>query len=338
MTGTDPEDDGKAPDDADATWRTQPPSVLYITGSGRSGSTLLERMIGGVDGFVNVGELVDLFRWVGPQDERCGCGEPFSGCPFWTQVGDRAFGGWSRELFTRMARLQRKVARRRRVPQLLLRPHGRTMATDLAEYQDHYRRLYAAISEASGAGVVVDASKWPAQALAMARSQQVDVRLLHLVRDVRGVAFSWAKSGVARPHAVTGRTTMAALPVARTAARWSACQVEAEVVGHVASSYHRMRYEDLVAAPSAAVLTALESLGLAQEPRSLAHLDSNTATLGVSHGIGGNPSRFRTGVQALRLDEEWRRAMSPRDRRTATALGLPVLARYDYLGGPPAHG
>lgn len=307
------------------------PQVLYITGSGRSGSTLLERVLGGAEGFANVGELIELFRWVAPQDEKCGCGEPFSRCEFWTEVGRRAFGGWSSELVSRMAGLQRNVARQRKLPQLLARPHGRAMASDLAEYQDHYARLFGAVREVSGARVVVDASKWPAQGLALARSSAIDVRLLHLVRDVRGVAFSWAKSGVARPHTVGGRPTMAVHPVASTAARWTAFQTEAEVIGRVAPHYHRMRYEDLVAAPAAAVLQALGRLGLPDEPTLLPHVDGSTATLGPSHGIGGNPSRFRNGPQELRLDEEWLRAMTPRDRRIVTAVGMPVLARYGYL-------
>ncbi len=309
---------------------TDRPQVLYITGSGRSGSTLLERVLGGADGFTNVGELIELFRWVTPEDEKCGCGEPFLGCPFWTEVGRRAFGGWNSELISRMTKLQRQVARQRKLPQLLARPHG-AMSADLTEYQEHYRRLYGAIRDVSGARVIVDASKWPAQGLALARSAELDVRLLHLVRDVRGVAFSWAKSGVARPHNVSEPTTMAVHPVRRTAARWSACQMEADVVARVVSHYHRMRYEDLVAAPAKAVMDAFDHLGFDDDPSGLAHLDGSTVTLGPSHGIGGNPSRFRHGPQELRLDEEWRRAMSQRDRWTATAVGMPALARYGYL-------
>ena len=51
------------------------PVVIYIAGSGRSGSTMLERALGEMPGFVNVGELIDLFRHVARQGERCGCGE-----------------------------------------------------------------------------------------------------------------------------------------------------------------------------------------------------------------------------------------------------------------------
>ena len=73
---------------------TAQPRVLYLGGFGRSGSTLLERILGQIPGWTNVGELVDLPRSVFVHQENCGCGEPFLTCPMWSQVGERAFGGW----------------------------------------------------------------------------------------------------------------------------------------------------------------------------------------------------------------------------------------------------
>src|SRR5215470_15851498 len=69
------------------------PTVVYIAGFGRSGSTLLERALGELPGYVNVGELIDLFRRTGPDGERCGCGEAFTDCAFWTDIGKHAFDG-----------------------------------------------------------------------------------------------------------------------------------------------------------------------------------------------------------------------------------------------------
>lgn len=314
------------------------PVVIYVVGSGRSGSTLLERVVGGVDGMTNVGELIDLFRWVAPQDERCGCGQAFSTCEFWTAVGARAYGGWTDGLCARMTDLQDRVARQRRLPQVLLSRRSTALAAGLGEYHDAYRELYDAILDVSGGDVIVDASKRPVQALAIARGGDIDVRLLHLVRDVRGVAFSWAKSDVERPHATGGRTTMAVQATASTAARWSACQVQAEVVGRLTTSYHRVRYEDLVSAPTRTTTAALAGLGLPRDPWSLDHLAGGVATLAASHGLSGNPSRFRTGPQELRLDEEWRRSMTRRDRRTATVVGGALLARYGYRAGGSSPG
>ena len=94
-------------------------TVVYLGGFGRSGSTLVERMLGAAQGWVNVGELVDLARSVARADELCGCGARFSTCPVWTQVGEVAFGGWTEEVLDRLAWLQRAAARQRHLPGLL---------------------------------------------------------------------------------------------------------------------------------------------------------------------------------------------------------------------------
>ena len=98
------------------------PTVIYIAGSGRSGSTLLERVLGGMPGAVNVGELIDLFRRTAPLGERCGCGLAFPDCPFWSKVGERAFGGWDASQMAGLERLRNRVARQRYLPRLLAMP------------------------------------------------------------------------------------------------------------------------------------------------------------------------------------------------------------------------
>ncbi|MCZ7671658.1 MAG: sulfotransferase [Chloroflexi bacterium] len=59
--------------------------VLFIAGAGRSGSTLLERMLGQTADLSPIGEL----RHLGRQDfelDLCGCGQRFQECPFWAAV------------------------------------------------------------------------------------------------------------------------------------------------------------------------------------------------------------------------------------------------------------
>ncbi len=53
--------------------------------------------------------------------------------------------------------------------------------------------MYEAVRHVSGANVIVDSTKDAAYAHAMRRMAGVDLRVLHLVRDSRGVAWSWAK-------------------------------------------------------------------------------------------------------------------------------------------------
>ena len=307
---------------------TSSPVVVYLAGSGRSGSTLLERALGQQPRFVNVGELIDLFSRVAPRDELCGCGEPFSDCGFWTAVGEQTHGGWTPGQLAATRRLQSQVARQRHLPRLLApRLAGQEFAAALARYGASYAGLYQAIAARAGADCVVDASKWPAQALALFRAG-LDVRVIHLVRDSRGVAYSLGRQHVARPHAVHEADEMWHVPPASAAARWLACQSEADLLRGCGMRVTRMRYEDFVARPRAVAEAALRALGLPPAPGGLAHLGDGQLSLGRTHGLSGNPSRFTDGQVLLRPDEAWRTGMSRRDRAVVTAISLPQLARH----------
>ncbi|MGN6302711.1 MAG: sulfotransferase, partial [Angustibacter sp.] len=205
------------------------PTVVFIAGSGRSGTTLLERVVGAVPGFAAVGELLDLPRRVAPLDEMCGCGKPFSQCAIWQAVGQRAFGGWSEQNLRELHELQARVARQRHLPRLLVSRQGTAFDRDVREYAARYLRIVTAVAQESSARVVVDASKWPALALALHRGG-VDVRVLHLVRDVRGVAHSLSRNDIERPHTTGEADVMFSQTPAAGAARWLATQTEMDLV------------------------------------------------------------------------------------------------------------
>jgi hypothetical protein len=312
--------------------RIGPSTVVYIAGSGRSGSTLLERIVGALPGYVNVGELIDTFRRVMKFDELCGCGTAFSSCDFWVRVGQRAFGGWDLSFVEEVSQLQRDVARQRHLP-FLVGPHRGSdrFQERLQRYAEVYGKLYGAILAESGARVVVDASKGTAQALAVSHGTGVDLRLVHLVRDARGVAFSWAKAGVNRPQGVTAGTTMARHQPQLTAARWIRVQAEITASRRFLSSSTMVRYEDLVSDPSVEIRKMMSALGLPIDHEALQHVDGRAVDLPLSHGLSGNPSRFKSGRQELRLDEQWRRDMARWDKLSTTTIAAGSLTRYRYL-------
>ncbi len=298
------------------------PTVIYIAGSGRSGSTLLERTLGEIPGFVNVGELIDVFRQVIADDEMCGCGQPFLECPFWTAVGKRAYGGWAEDGARDHARLQQQLVRQRRIPQHLLPRPRVSQRSPIGLYGEWSRALYAAIAEESGAGLVVDASKWPSQALALSRAG-IDVRVIYLVRDPRGVAYSHAKSNVERPHSHSHQTTMWHIGPKRAALNWRLIDAEIKALGVARTPISRVRYEDFVKYPAREVSRALEELGLSQSEAGVQHIHGGAIMLGSSHGVSGNPSRFRAGEIRVRADEEWRSKMPWRDRIAVSAITFP---------------
>ena len=304
--------------------------VLYIVGVGRSGSTLLERVLGAMPGSVNTGELNAIFSRVASGDQRCGCGEPFAECPFWTRVGEDAFGGWP-AVTRRMSQLQPRVIRQRFVPGLLTGLAGATYRRELAEYLDVHSRLYRAIAAVSGDEVIVDASKSAAQLFALRQIDGLDLRVLNLVRDSRGVANSWSKVGIVKPQSTDG-STMGTYPPGRLAVLWAALQLESALLVAATEHSSRVRYEDLVARPRPTLERALRELGLVPADGALAHVGERSVVLEPSHGVAGSRTRFAAGRIELRLDDAWRSTLPARARRIVTALTLPQLMGYGYVG------
>lgn len=305
------------------------PRIAFLGGFGRSGSTLLERMLAEVPGVTAIGESVHLWERGLRDDERCGCGEPFSRCPHWQAVGQVAFGGWDTLDVDQVLALKSAVDRTRYVPRLAAPAASAKQAQAVDEYCDLYRRLYRGVAEVTGDAVLVDASKHASLAFALRRAADLDLRVLHMVRDSRGVAYSWSKK-VRRTEITDGEVYMPRYSPAQAAVLWTANNTLFDLLGRLGTAVHRFRYEDLIAQPATVLGEVLAYLGLPADDETLAFLRSDSAELGASHTIGGNPMRFSTGRLTLRADEAWRREMPPRARLGVSALTAWPLASYGY--------
>ena len=307
--------------------------VLYVGGLGRSGSTLIERLIGQLPGVCPVGELVHLWERGITEGERCGCGQPFRQCPFWQQVGQAAFGGWDEIDLGRIAALRGQLDRNRFIPALAGRKPRPGLRPDLDEYTSYYARLYAAIAEVSGCELVIDSSKHPSLAHCLRWQPDVDLRVLHVIRDSRAVAYSWSRQ-VRRPDS-DGESYMTRYSPAVAAGQWNIQNSAFHLLARLGTPTMRLKYEDVVADPREALHRLASFAGLpAQASYPFLSTDgiSSWAELGGAHTVSGNPMRFATGKIPIRGDERWRSAMAKADKRAVTALTLPLLAGYGYMG------
>ncbi|MEU7989305.1 sulfotransferase [Streptosporangium canum] len=310
-----------------------PARVVFVGGLGRSGTTLLERLLGEVPGVVPLGEVVHLWARGVLADEACGCREPFGSCPFWRKVGERAFGGWSEGLAHRVLALRHRVDRTRRIPVLAqFLTEGRpgdggwpsSGMAELSEYAAAHRRLYDAAGEVAGCPIVIDSSKHASLAFCLAAAG-VDVHVVHVVRDPRAVAHSWHRR-VARPE--DGRPMTRWSP-ARTSLHWLAQNLSLELLARRGVSVTRIRYEDLLGAPADTLRRLVARIGL--RPR-LDFLADGGAELSMAHTASGNPMRFTVGRIGLTPDEGWRTAASGRHQRLVAALTWPLMHKYGYRG------
>jgi hypothetical protein len=307
--------------------------VVFVGGFGRSGSTLLERVLGELPGVCALGEVMQLWARL-RRDDRCSCGAGLSGCDFWRGVGDKAFGGWHRLDIDRVLALQQAVERLRHLPAMAAPRLSSRRQALVTEYADCYHRVYEAAASMTGAPVIVDSSKRPALAYCLRHVPGPELRIVQLVRDPRGVAYSWTKQ-VAQP-AGDGAAMMPRYHPATSACYWSAFNAAFGLLrlpvagGRRPVPIHLLRYEDLLADPRWVVGDLAAFAGVAVRTADLSYLDDAQVELGLSHTVAGNPIRFRTGRIDLRRDDTWRTALPVRHRRLVTAICAPLLSRYGY--------
>ncbi len=301
--------------------------VLYIAGLGRSGTTLLGNILGQVDGFVSVGEIRLIWDHGLVMNKICGCGALFEECEMWQPVFSEAFGGMSKVDARKMIHLRETWARTKHIPLMLTSPGRRLIGQRLPEYLDALEKLYRAIQTVTGSRVIVDTSKFPSYGFVLGMAPSVDLRVVHLVRDPRAVAYSWMRKKL-QPDPETPEYTPQESPTG-TSLRWAARNLGTEALWRRSKErYLMLRYEDFVAEPRRVIERALEVVDEGTAP--LPHVGEHEVKLGANHNIWGNPNRFQTGLVRLRPDDEWVSRMRPEDRRLITALTFPLFTRYGY--------
>ena len=303
------------------------PSVVYVGGWGRSGTTILDRTLGAHDGFVSVGELSSIWQRGLIDGTRCGCGQPVPDCPMWTKALDVAFGGRTPDA-PRIEALRQRTLRIRHTARLLALGGRVHEDPDVAEYLDILGRMYRAVAEVNGARVVVDSSKRPPDALLVTLLPGSPAALLHMVRDPRAVAFSLQRRRAHNDPAANAEMTR--LSAGASARSWLAWNSGLELIGGRYGTGHRalLRYETFAAQPRTTTRRLIEGLGLAAEVDPWA--DEHSIQLRQNHTVSGNPGRFTSGATLIRPDDEWQMKMPARDRRETTALCAPLMLRYAY--------
>ncbi len=301
--------------------------ILCITGVGRTGSTLIDRVLGSAPGVVAVGESRALWVRLRGRNSFCGCGEPQHDCGWWTAALGAAFPGQEIDFDTEIAR-ERRLMSPKSVARLIaggrwLRP----LREDLRAYGELRARLYGAILEQEGARAIVDSTKFPLYALLLARSGKFDVRALHLVRDSRAVGYARTKLR-ANPKVTDAATTQMRVGVTTMAWRWTAYNALAEVSGRRTAPYLRVRYEDFVAEPARWTARVLAFAGI---EASVPGIEAAVVPMARHHVVGSNPvAREASGLVRIVADTAWLREFPRRSKVVTTILTAPGLLQYRY--------
>ncbi len=308
--------------------------VLYVGGYGRSGSTLIGRVLGEPPDAVCVGETRYVWSRGLLNNVECGCGQPFLSCPFWCAVGDEAFGGWSQIDAKRLTEIDRVANLPRALP-FYWAPRLRPGLSDMfKDYAVHLAALYTAISRVSGAKIIIETSKDPTFACLLMRIPDCDVRIVHLVRDSRAVAYSWTRrKRLSSP--IGEQQFMGQFTVTKTASVWMLWNAAFHALSAEHSPYLRLTYESFVANPRARVqeLSAFANETLVLPESQLTDTD---VKLGSHHLFSGNPMRTSAGWVPIRPDNEWQTRLTTAQFAKTTAITWPLLRLYGYPIVPAA--
>lgn len=273
--------------------------VLYIAGYGRSGSTLLDILLGSHDRMVSVGELVYLGEEWKHEERICACGENYEQCSFW--------GGalQSEKDAVELTRLSQRVDYRRALPALL---------TDCVpdqvkrNYRNRMRRLFSYIAERGEAEWVVDSSKSGRHAAsrfwALRHVAELDVRVIHLVRDGRDVLQSYVEKG--SNWAAEGYREEKSFRVERSLIGWNLANGLAWALGTGLEDnrYLRVRFEDLLDHPES-VLHEIGSF-FGEDLSSIIDRVRSNGSFPVGHNVGGNRIRHKERIHLRRKSKEHR--------------------------------
>lgn len=296
--------------------------IVYIAGYGRSGTTLLSIALGEHPAICSAGELHELTRSAWSQNNFCSCGARMRDCSFWGSVMRRWLGSAPDAVLDAYQRVQSPIENSFMPSFLKTGPQSKVFA-------ERTHALFDEIAAASGNTVIVDSSKLPGRAGALARDRDLDLYVIHLVRDGRGVAWSLRKAYQRDAKAGVQRE-LKPKPTVRTSLRWSLVNLAAErLAGAVGKDrYLRVRYEDFAADPAAVLgrIGAMIGVDLGAVGANL----KDGAGMNPRHQLAGSRLRMNSSIKVA-IDEGWRSQMPTMSRRLFTLLSWPHLQRYGYL-------
>lgn len=296
--------------------------IIYLASNHNSGSTPIALVANAHPAMVSPGEMMGPGgRFHGTMGPVCSCGKEVAICPFWSEVGRRyqaknfpwqpdkwgldfRFPGhywlsrialnrpdvlsWRTPLFSKMPWFSKRIQE--------------MMARNLA--------FANTILEVSGREILFDASKHSMQLYHLSRTPEIDLRVIHLLRDPRG----WCNS----------RQKNFNEPVDQTARRWVEGNNRiSRITSHMpAEKTILLRYEEFCINPQKTMerIWKLADLPVVNLPENL-----NT----INHHLLGNRMRTCKDLK-IKQDLSWQGELSRDERKIIEQLTTPVAQHFGY--------
>jgi len=165
--------------------------LLYIMGTARSGSTILEILLANARDVFGAGEVTALVQDGLIDDRECSCGESFHRCEIWQEIKEKL--NFDSDSLSEWAGLQKRIEWH---DGFFRQFFGLVNTGDWQRYQQYNLKLLRAIQQVTGAKVIVDSSKYAGRALALSRMQEIDLCVICLTRSPAGLMAAFQKPNI----------------------------------------------------------------------------------------------------------------------------------------------
>jgi len=298
--------------------------LIYIASTGRSGSTILELLLNASDFLWSTGEIYTL-PWEIKRNGKCGCGKQIKACEFWTSVIDK--DNKILEIGNNISRFREyhfggKFFRPLYLLNILFQSRFFEKEALCAFCKDN-KKLFINIA-ASGSmskkdiRYIVDASKDFYRLYWLSRCSEIDLKVIHIVKDPRAYVYSNVKR-FKKGHKSRWLQTI------RMSAKY---MVENSIIDLIVKRLEKenvffVRYEDLASSPEIVMQNMFQWLNVPYQ-----HHIIHSFRKVKNHAIAGNYTRhLRTEI---RLDEEWKTEFEPLLKAITGTITRTKAKKYSY--------
>ncbi|MDY6991469.1 MAG: sulfotransferase [Pseudomonadota bacterium] len=294
-------------------------NILFIASPGRSGSTLMERVLNEFSETSAIGELGRRKELT--KKNICLCGNRFETCPQWQKIiNDPKFKEINQEYLS----LSKKYMDTSFFIKLLLRSK---IDKEFQIYLQNLELLYHIIYKNRESNIIVDSTTHPIYGYYLSLIPSINVQIIHLIRDPRGVVYSMSKVKFNKNNIAWSPSIS---PI-KSAFMWLKRNFFIEFfLRKKKRKFLRINYEDFVTQPK--VVFEKISNNFKLDLKQL-NIQNNKIRLKQAHLCGGNIDGFKKGDEeiSLKLDDRWKREMKLKHIVLTTLITLPLLIFYRYL-------
>tara|TARA_B100000123_G_C25733776_1_gene430518 strand:+ start:419 stop:1294 length:876 start_codon:yes stop_codon:yes gene_type:complete len=285
--------------------------IIFIASYPRSGSTILDVIIRKTknSNFISIGEFFYIFEKGFNNNEKCADGVKFLEHPFWQKI----FHGLNHNKASRELRFLKNPFF---FPFFLIMGYlnKNILFKIFPNFFNVFYEILLRVCRESGNKIIIDASKDPRQLFILSLFSQINIEIIHLVRDVRATSFSWKRKKVYKENTYFKRKS-----VLRSSLRWLNDHLWTLFISKInyKTSYNRFFYEQFES------LETLKFFGKTY----LVDLNHKKTSFNVE--IGGNVNKF-VNFKSITIDNDWKKNMKFIDYILVTSLMWPMLIFFKY--------